>query len=462
MMAGKLWGGRFRKKTDDLMERFGSSLPFDWRLYRADIKAGIAHAHILREGGYITTKDRDGIIRALKEIEKEIAEGKVDLSFGYEDIHSLVLGLLAEKTGELGEKLHAGRSRNDLVVLDTRIYLKEEIGGLIELIRRLQSALVEKGIEYRDLVMPGYTHLQHAQSVLVPHHLLAYVEMLARDRSRLDDARERMDFLPAGSAAMGGSNLKLDQKLMAELLGFKRLAANSLDAVGDRDFIVESLSALAMIGMHLSRLAGELVLWSTFEFNFVEFDEAYSTGSSFLPQKKNPDPAELVRGKAGRLYGNLISVLVALKGLPLAYNRDLQEDKEPLFDSLDTVRDSLAIMAGVVRTLKFNAGTLEASAEKGFSSAPDLAEYLVEKRVPFHQAHRLVGELVSWAIRKGRNPEDITLEDLRRFSPSFDGPALKLMTPLASIQRKKTIGSTAPAKVRRQLNRWRKKLDNKR
>lgn len=457
-MAGKLWGGRFRKKTDELMEDFSSSLPFDWRLYRADIKAGIAHARILREGGYLTAGERDRIIRALQEIEKEIAAGKLDLNSGYEDIHSLILAMLSEKTGVLGEKLHAGRSRNDLVVLDTRIYLKEEINGLIELIRGLQSALVEKGIEYRDLIMPGYTHLQHAQSVLVPHHLLAYVEMLARDRSRLEDARKRMDILPAGSAAMGGSNLKLDQKLLAKLLEFKGLASNSLDAVGDRDFIVETISALALIGMHISRLAGELVLWSTFEFNFVEFDEAYSTGSSFLPQKKNPDPAELVRGKAGRLYGNLLSVLVALKGLPLAYNRDLQEDKEPLFDSLDTVRDSLAIMAGVIGTIKFNAGPLQASAEKGFSSAPDLAEYLVDKGVPFHQAHRRVGELVAWAIKNGKSPEDITLDDLRKFSPAFDGPALKLMTPLASIKAKKTIGSTAPALVRHQLNRWRKKL----
>jgi argininosuccinate lyase len=459
-MAEKLWGGRFRKKTDELMERFGTSLPFDCRLYRADIKAGIAHARVLREGGYITAKDRDGIIMALREIEKELAMGKVDLSSGYEDIHSLVLGMLAAKSGDLGEKLHAGRSRNDLVVLDTRIYLKEEICGLIELIRGLQSALVDKGIEYRDLIMPGYTHLQHAQSVLVPHHLLAYVEMLERDRSRLEDSRERMDFLPAGSAAMGGSNLKLDQKLLAELLGFKRLAANSLDAVGDRDFIVESLSALALTGMHLSRLAGELVLWSTTEFNFVELDEAYSTGSSFLPQKKNPDPAELVRGKAGRLYGNLLSVLVALKGLPLAYNRDLQEDKEPLFDSLDTVRDSLAIMAGVIKTLKFNAGITESTAARGFSTAPDLAEYLVEKGVPFQQAHRSVGELVSWSLREGKLPGDLTLKDLRRFSSSFDGPALKLMTPSASIRNKKTVGSTAPARVNQQLNRWRKKLEN--
>ncbi|MEA1927253.1 MAG: lyase family protein, partial [Candidatus Auribacterota bacterium] len=245
MMAGKLWGGRFRKKSDELMEDFSSSLPFDWRLYRADIKAGIAHARILREGGYLTVGERDRIIKSLRKIEEEITEGKIDLTSGYEDIHSLVLGMLSEKAGEVGEKLHAGRSRNDLVVLDTRLYLKEEISGLIELIRGLQLALVEKGDEYRGAIMPGYTHLQHAQSVLVPHHLLSYVEMLERDRGRLEDARRRMDFLPAGSAAMGGSNLKLDQKLLAKLLGFQKLSSNSLDAVGDRDFIVETLSALA-------------------------------------------------------------------------------------------------------------------------------------------------------------------------------------------------------------------------
>jgi len=282
--------------------------------------------------------------------------------------------------------------------------------------------------------------------------------MLERDRGRLEDARERMDVLPAGSAALAGSNLKLDQKLMAELLGFKRVAANSLDAVADRDFIVESLAALAMIGMHLSRLAGELVLWSTTEFHFAELDEAYCTGSSFLPQKKNPDPAELVRGKTGRLYGNLLAVLVALKGLPLAYNRDLQEDKEPLFDSLDTVRESLLIMTRVVKTLRFDRKALRNGVTRGFSSAPDLAEYLVGKGVPFQQAHRTVGRLVVWSIEEGKASGEITLKDLRRFSFKFDGQALKLLTPEASVAKKSTIGSTAPARVRRNLQRWRKKL----
>lgn len=456
-MSGKLWGGRFGKDTDELMVRFGSSLPFDCRLFRADIKSGIAHARILKEGGYITASERNRIIRALKEIEEEIESGELEISSDYEDIHSMVLDRLAEKTGTLGEKLHAGRSRNDLVVLDTRIYLKEEIGELIELIRELQLVLVDQGEKNRGVIMPGYTHLQRAQTILFPHHLLAYVEMLERDRSRLESARERTDFLPAGSAAMGGSNLKLNQKLLAELLGFKRIAANSLDAVGDRDFIVESLSALALIGMHLSRLAGELVLWSSAEFHFVEFDEAFSTGSSFLPQKKNPDPAELVRGKAGRLYGNLLSVLVSLKGLPLAYNRDLQEDKEPLFDSLDTVRNSLVIMTEVIRTLKINIENLEAAAG-GFSYAPDLAEFLVEKGVPFQQAHRSVGELVSWLLQNDKSAGDITLSDLQCFSEYFDESAMKLMNPHASVRGKKTVGSTAPVRVSRQLSQWKKRL----
>ncbi len=460
-MAKKLWGGRFRKESHEMMERFGSSLPFDRRLYKADIKAGIAHARVLEKGGYISSREKNRVVKILGEIGEEIAAGKIDLSGGYEDIHSLILDLLALQDASLAEKLHAGRSRNDLVVLDTRLYLKEELAEIEGLIRDLQSALVEKGDEYNDAIMPGYTHLQHAQPVLVAHHLLAYVEMLERDRSRLRQARARMDLLPAGSAALAGSNLHLDQKLMAELLGFRHVAPNSLDAVADRDFIVESLADLAVLGMHLSRLAGELVLWSTAEFRFIELDEAFCTGSSFLPQKKNPDPAELIRGKAGRLYGNLLAVLAALKGLPLAYNRDLQEDKEPLFDSIDTVRGSLAVMTGVISTLRFNRAELAAAVAKGFSSAPDLAEYLVERGVPFREAHQAVGELIARLLDEGKSPGEITLDELRWSSPAFEAPALKLLTPAASVAGKTTIGSTAPARVRRQLRRWKKKLEPK-
>ncbi len=458
-MTKKLWGGRFRKPTDELMESFGTSLPFDWRLYRADIRAGIAHARVLKEGGYLSARERDRIAAALREIEAEIASGKVDPTSGYEDIHSLVLGRLADREPELGAKLHAGRSRNDLVVLDTRLYLKEELTEIATLIRGLQGALVEKGEEYLDLVIPGYTHLQPAQPVLAAHHLLAYVEMLERDRGRLAEAGKRMDLLPAGSAALAGSGLKLDQKLLAELLGFGGVAPNSVDTVADRDFVVEVLSGLAICGMHLSRLASELVLWSTAEFRFVELDEGFCTGSSFLPQKKNPDPAELVRGKSGRLYGNLQAVLTVLHGLPLAYNRDLQEDKEPLFDSIDTVKDSLAIMAGVVSTLEFNRKAVARALGRGFLSAPDLAEHLVEQGVPFAEAHRAVGKLAAWAVEGGKEPGEITLAELKKYSPAFRPEARQLLDPAASVRAKKTIGSTNPARVKRNLARWRKKLE---
>ena len=458
-MTDKLWGGRFRKPTDALMESFGTSLPFDRRLYRADILAGIAHARILREGGYLTARERDRIIVALKAIEAEITSGKISLDSGYEDIHSLILGRLTEKEPQLAAKLHAGRSRNDLVVLDTRLYLKEELAEISSGIRRLQGALVGKGSEYADLVIPGYTHLQPAQPVLAAHHLLAYVEMLQRDRGRLADAAGRMDLLPAGSAALAGSGLKLDQKRMAELLGFKGVAPNSIDTVADRDFVVEVLAGLAVCGAHLSRLASELVLWSTAEFRFIELDESFCTGSSFLPQKKNPDPAELVRGKTGRLCGNLQAVLTVLHGLPLAYNRDLQEDKEPLFDSIDTVKSSLAVMAGVVATLKFNPPAAERALRRGFSAAPDLAEHLVGRGVAFREAHRVVGELASWAIEEGKEPAEITLSELRKFSPAFRPEALKLLDPAASVRAKKTIGSTNPGMVKRNLGKWRKRLE---
>ncbi len=458
-MTKKLWGGRFKKPTDGLLESFGTSLPFDRRLYRADIRAGIAHARVLREGGYLTARERDRIIAALKAVEAEITEGRVGLEGGYEDIHSLVLGRLAEKEPELAGKLHAGRSRNDLVVLDTRLYLGEELEEISSGIRALQSALVGKGSEYPDLVIPGYTHLQPAQPVLAGHHLLAFVEMLQRDRGRLADAARRMDLLPAGSAALAGSGLKLDQKLMAELLGFKGVAPNSVDTVSDRDFVLEVLAALAICGTHLSRLASELVLWSTAEFGFIELDESFCTGSSFLPQKKNPDPAELVRGKTGRLGGNLQAVLTALHGLPLAYNRDLQEDKEPLFDSIDTVKSSLAVMAGVVATLKFNPPAVERALRRGFLAAPDLAEHLVGRGVAFRQAHRAVGELAVWVIEEEKEPAGITLEDLRKFSPDFGPEALELLDPAASVRAKKTIGSTNPGMVKRNLAKWRKKLE---
>lgn len=457
-MTTKLWGGRFKKKTDPRMEQFSSSLPFDRRLYRADIQAGIAHARVLTEGGYLSLRESKRIIKALEDIKAGIEAGKIKFSPKYEDIHSLILNHLVKKVGSIGKKLHAGRSRNDLVVLDTKLYLKEEAEELLKLLEELQKVLVNKGIKSGEVIIPGYTHLQRAQPVLLGHHLLAYVEMLERDKARLQDALRRMDLLPAGAAALAGTGLKLNQALLAKLLGFKSVSKNSMDAVSDRDFVVEILSALAILGMHLSRLSEELVLWSSSEFNFVQLDESYCTGSSFLPQKLNPDPVELIRGKTGRLYGNLIAVLVILKGLPLSYNRDLQEDKEPLFDSIDTVKSSLVILSGLIKTLKVNRRSIKRALEKDFSSAGDLAEYLVEKGVAFQQAHEIVGKLVRRCLEKGLSFTGLSLAELKKISPYFNADALKLTAPEHSVKSKTSIGSTSPARVKRQLNSWKNKL----
>jgi len=456
-MKKKLWGGRFRKKTDSRVEEFSSSLVCDKRLFRQDIRAGIAHAEALRRAGCLTGAERKRIVRSLREIENEIGNGKITLS-GHEDIHSLIIDRLIRKVGPLGKKIHAGRSRNDLVLCDLRLYLKEKLEEIASAVRGLQAALVDKAAAEGELIMPGYTHLQHAQPVLFAHHLLAYVEMLERDRGRLADAKTRLDVLPLGSAALAGTSLKLDQDLLARLLGFSAVAANSLDAVSDRDFAAEVLSGLAILGMHLSRLAEEIVLWSASEFGFVRLDESFCTGSSFLPQKMNPDPAELIRGKTGRLYGNLMALLTVLKGLPLSYNRDLQEDKEPLFDSLDTVLAELTVMAPLVATLAVDREALKRAVEKDFSFAADLAEFLVKKGIPFGEAHRLVGELVARCLGRGVLPSGVTLRDLRAISPAFDASALQLFRAESSVRAKATRGSTSPAMVEQALRRWKKKI----
>jgi argininosuccinate lyase len=460
-MKKKLWGGRFRKPTDPRVEAFSSSIAFDARLFRQDVRVGIAQAEALGRAGYLTRGEKSALVRALKKIGEEISAGRVSFA-GHEDIHSLIIDRLIRKVGTLGKKLHAGRSRNDLVLADLRLYLKEKLAEAAAAVRTLQSSLVAKAEAEKDVVMPGYTHLQHAQPVLFAHHLLAYVEMLERDRGRLSDAAKRLDVLPLGSAALAGSGLGLDQDFLARRLGFASVAANSMDAVADRDFAAEILSALAILGMHLSRLAEEIVLWSTSEFGFVRLDESFSTGSSFLPQKMNPDPAELIRGKTGRLYGNLIALLTVLKGLPLSYNRDLQEDKEPLFDSLDTALMELSVMAPMVSSLSLNRAALARALRMDFSSAADLAEYLVGKGVPFGEAHRRVGELVSRCLSRGEDWAGMTLSSLREISPAFDARALKLLSPAASIRAKLSRGSTAPALVGREIKRWRKKLGSRR
>ncbi|HPJ71555.1 MAG TPA: argininosuccinate lyase [bacterium] len=457
-MNRKLWGGRFRKRTDPLLEAFSRSLSFDLRLFQADVAAGRAHAEALAAAGHLTAGEMRRLTEALGEIGEDIASGRLGTGGDHEDIHSLVLDELVRRTGEAGKKLHAGRSRNDLVSLDTRLYLREAAGSLRAALADLQEALVSKGEEYADLIFPGLTHTQHAQLVLFPHHCLAYVEMLERDKGRFADASARADVMPAGSAAMAGSSLGLDVRLLASRLGFGSVCANSMDAVSDRDFVIEFLGACAIAGMHLSRLCEELVWWSSSEIGFVRLDEAYCTGSSFLPQKLNPDSAELIRGKTGRLYGNLVAVLTVMKGLPLTYNRDMQEDKEPLFDSAETLAAALPLLAGVVRTLVVDRSAVERALAGDCSAASDLAEYLVARGIPFREAHDLVGALVRDCLRRGRGLEDLTLEDLRRHSAVFAADALGLLTPEGSLRAKTTYGSTAPAQVKRSLRRWRRKL----
>jgi len=458
-MSNKLWGGRFQKQTDPGMERFSNSLAFDSRLAQADIEAGMAHAGALREAGLINGRESSTIVSTLKKIGADLEAGKLKLDADrYEDIHSLILAELARRTGETGRKLHAGRSRNDLVSLDTRLYLRLRLEEILGGIKALQTALVEQGTRHQELIFPGLTHTQHAQLVLFPHHLLAYVEMLARDRGRLEDALKRLNVLPAGSAALAGSSLPLDQRKLARELGFKQISRNSVDAVSDRDFAIEILAALAIVGMHLSRLAEELVWWSSSEIAFVQLDEAFCTGSSFLPQKLNPDGAELIRGKTGRLYGNLVALLTVMKGLPLSYNRDMQEDKEPLFDSLDAVNDSLILMAGMIRTLEVDEEAVARALEQDHSPASDLAEHLVTRGVPFHDAHLAVGKLVRWCLKDKRDFSSLSLEDLRKFRPEFGPNAVRLLQAPGSIRAKRTLGSTSPRRVRAELERWKKEL----
>ncbi len=458
-MGNKLWGGRFVEKTDRAMEEFSSSFAVDRRLWKAELAATEAHVRVLARGGYLSRSEEAGLLRGLKSLRSGILSGAIPLEGDWEDVHSFVLAHLEKKAGAAARKVHAGRSRNDLVSLDMRLYLREEIVRLDSLLARLQSALTAKGEEYAGVVIPAYTHLQRAQPVLFAHHLLAYVEMLDRDRLRLRDLGRRLEVLPAGSAAAGGNTLDLDLKLMAGLLGFPKVSPNSLDAVSDRDFVLEFLSAAALAGLHFSRLAEELVLWSTSEFSFVELGEAFCTGSSFLPHKRNPDSAELVRAKAGRLLGNFTALFATVKGLPLSYNRDLQEDKRPLFDSVDTIGDSAAVLCGVIESLKVNLAVLKRLEDEDYGAAPDLAEYLVKKGMPFRDAHRLVGGMVVSLARSGCKLNEISIQELRKFSSEFDDGALKLLSARGSLRARAAFPGSHPGRVKANLRKWRRKLE---
>ncbi len=456
--AGKLWAGRFRERTHALVDRFANSLHFDCRLYAHDIRGSLAHCRTLAKARVLTRAEAATIERGLRAVLKELETGRFPFQPQDEDIHMAVERRLTELIGPAGGKLHTGRSRNDQVATDLRLFVKDELAELAEAVRRLQRALLAQARAHRDTAMPGYTHLQRAQPVLLAHHFLAYVEMLERDRGRLADARARADVMPLGSGALAGSNYPVDRRYAAKLLGFARVSENSLDAVSDRDFVVETLAALSLVMAHLSRLGEELILWSSQEFRFVELPDGFCTGSSMMPQKKNPDVPELVRGKTGRVFGHLMGLLTTLKGLPLAYNRDLQEDKEALFDALDTVRDSVEVMAAMFPGLTVNRAALQAAVGSGFLLATELADHLVTKGVPFRQAHAVAGRVVRDCLDRGVDLAHVTLADLKRQSPVFGPDALRVLTVAGAIARKGQAGGTARKRVEERIAAWEKLL----
>ena len=449
-----MWTGRFEQPTDELVRSYSESVSFDWRLYRHDVAGSIAHAAALRHADLITADEERQIAEGLRGIEQEIGAGKFEFRPELEDVHMNIEAELTRRIGTAGAKLHTARSRNDQIALDLRLYLRDEIAAIRQLLRRLQGALVELAKRHRDVVMPGYTHLQRAQPVLFGHHLLAYVEMLDRDRERLADAARRMDVLPLGSGAIAGSTIVLDRPLVARLLGFSRVSENSMDAVSDRDFACEFLSAAALIGVHLSRLSEDIVLWSTSEFHFLQLSDAFTTGSSLMPQKKNPDVAELTRGKTGRLFGNLMSVLTTLKGLPMTYNRDLQEDKEAVFDSVDTIKAALAVNAAMLGDARVDDVSMASAAGDPLLLATDLADYLVLKGVPFRQAHEIVGKLVTLSGRTGVPFDRLSLEDFRAASPVIESDVHALFDVRRSLAARTATGAPAPANVAGRIRHW--------
>ena len=439
-------------------QRYSQSVSFDHRLYHHDISGSLAHALALAKAGIISAAENKKIEAGLREIQKEIESGKFQWDEALEDVHMNIEATLTKKIGEAGAKLHTARSRNDQIALDLRLYLKEQIESVAGSLKKFQGVLLTLAQKHVDLVMPGYTHLQRAQPVFFSHYLLGQMEAFARDRERLSDCRERADFLPLGSGALAGSTIALDRELIARELGFSRVTQNSLDAVSDRDFVCEFVFALAMIGMHLSRLSEDLIVWSTSEFGFVEFSEDFSTGSSLMPQKKNPDMAELTRGKTGRLYGNLISILTTLKGLPSSYNRDLQEDKEALFDSVDTVSAALELFCAMLPRLKINRDRMKAAADDPNLLATDLAEYLVKKGMPFRKAHELVGKIVTDGARKGVKLSSLKPAELKKLSPMLDADLAKIFDVRRSLTARTAIGAPSSKNVKEQIARWRKEL----
>jgi len=455
----KLWGGRFTKETNKLVENFNESLSFDHRFYKQDIRGSIAHVKMLAKQNILTDNERDKIIEGLNSIEADIDSGKLKFDDGSEDIHSFVEAHLIERIGDTGKKLHTGRSRNDQVALDMKLYVRDEIDELKNFLYELLSEVLHIMEENKSTYMPGFTHLQKAQPTTLAHHFGAYFEMFIRDFDRLVSTRKRMNLSPLGSGAFAGTTYDLDRDYVASLLDFDTATRNSMDSVSDRDYLLELLSDLAIISMHLSRLSEEIIIWNTDEYRFVEMDDTYSTGSSIMPQKKNPDIAELIRGKSGRVYGSLISLLTTMKGLPLAYNKDMQEDKEMSFDAIDTVKSLIKLMSGMLSSMKFNHERMAKSARGGFTNATDAADYLVKKNVPFRDAHEIVGRLVLYGIENNKALDDFTLEEFQNISEVFDNDIYDAISLKTCVEKRNTKGAPGLKAINDEIEASRKLLE---
>lgn len=447
----KLWGGRFTEGVNELVNTFNSSISIDSRMYKEDIEGSLAHVKMLGKQGIIPSEDSKKIVEGLKEILIRIDNGTIQIDKDAEDIHSFVESILTYYIGDEGKKLHTGRSRNDQVTLDTKLYLKKYIKIIINEILKLHETLLEKANENINTIMPGYTHMQKAQPITFAHHILAYCEMFKRDIGRLFDSYKRLDEMPLGSGALATSTYPIDREFVASELGFSKITLNSLDSVSDRDYAIETLSALSLIMMHLSRFSEEIILWCTGEFNFIELDDSYSTGSSIMPQKKNPDVAELVRGKTGRVYGDLMTLLTVMKGIPLAYNKDMQEDKEALFDGLDTALLSLQTFNGMIKTMKVKKANMKKSASGGFTNATDVADYLVKKGMAFRNAHEIVGKIVLHCIDKDIAIDDLSMEEFKNFSPIFEEYIYNAIDLLTCVEERSVIGGPSSLSVKMQI-----------
>ena len=456
----KLWGGRFRKSTDTKVDDFNSSIRFDKRMYKQDIKGSVAHATMLGKQGIIPKADADKIVAELKNILKDIDNGKVEFLIDAEDIHMNIEKILTDRIGDAGKRLHTGRSRNDQVALDIRMYLMDETQEICEMLVHTMEVFCDLAKENTDTIMPGYTHLQKAQPITFAHHAMAYYEMFKRDYERLCDCRKRTNVMPLGSGALAGTTYPLDREFVAKELGFDAVTMNSLDGVSDRDFVLELASCLSILMMHMSRFSEELILWSSNEFSFVEMDDAFSTGSSIMPQKKNPDVAELIRGKTGRVYGNLMGLLTMMKGIPLAYNKDMQEDKEQIFDSIDTVKLCLPVFCDMISTMKVNKVNMYEGAKGGFTNATDAADYLVKKGLPFRDAHSVIGNMVFYCIEHNKSIDDLTMDEMKSFSDIIEGDIYEAVSMETCVNDRAVIGGPAKAVTLRAINEAEKYINS--